>query len=59
MGAVHRNLPPDAIDEGGVDQMSSALWGEGQSEGGDVTPSGAFVGEVSNWGEPETMLLRS
>lgn len=55
VGAVHRNLPPDAIDEGGVDQMSSALWGEGQSEGGDVTPAGAF--EFSNWGEPKTMFI--
>lgn len=43
VGAVHRNLPPGAIDEGGVDQMSSALWGEGQSEGGDATPPGASV----------------
>lgn len=25
VGAVGRNLPPDALDEGGVDQMSRAL----------------------------------
>lgn len=43
VGAVHGNLPPDAIDEGGVDQMSGALWGEGQGEGGDVTPPGRVL----------------
>lgn len=32
VGAVDRNLSPDAIDEGGVDQMSCALREKGRSE---------------------------
>lgn len=34
VGAVGRDLAPDAADEGGVDQMSRALQGEGGGEGG-------------------------
>lgn len=36
MGAVDRYFSPDAIDEGGVDQMSCALQEERRSEDGKV-----------------------